>query len=157
VTFRGDIATTGIAAAPAPRVATAAGSANVSPPEGIHPDAGADAQVAALPVPPGATGAQIALGARIFNGQADSGTCAGCHGSNAKGTPLAPDLTGGHWLWGDGSLEAITWTIADGVPNPKNYRSPMPPMGGARLSSSDLGAIAAYVWALGHQSGRAQK
>jgi len=37
------------------------------------------------------------------------------------------------------------------VPNPKEYRSAMPPMGGAELSHSDLRAVAAYVWALGHQ------
>jgi len=157
VTFHGATATTGIEAAPAPRVDTAAAAANVLPPEGIHPDAGAEAAAAALPVPPGATAAQVALGARIFHGQADGGTCAGCHGSNAKGTPLAPDLTGGHWLWGDGSLAAITRTIADGVPNPKNYRSPMPPMGGAQLSGSDLGAVASYVWALSHQSEHAAR
>jgi mono/diheme cytochrome c family protein len=108
-------------------------------------------------VPPGATEAEIALGARIFHGQADNGTCAGCHGSNAKGTPLAPDLTNGKWLWGDGSLGSITRIIADGVPNPKNYRSPMPPDGGTQLSDSDLKAVAAYVWAIGHQSGRAEK
>ena len=157
VTFHGATATTGIEAAPAPRVDPAATAANVLPPEGIHPDAGADAAAAGLPVPPGATAAQVALGARIFQGQADGGTCAGCHGSNAKGTPLAPDLTGGHWLWGDGSLAAITRTIADGVPAPKNYRSPMPPMGGAQLSGSDLGAVASYVWALGHQSEHAAR
>jgi hypothetical protein len=36
------------------------------------------------------------------------------------------------------------------VPNPKEYRSPMPPMGGAQLTSGQLGALAAYVWALSH-------
>ncbi len=158
VSFHGATATTGIASAPVPRVGIAAADANVLPPEGIHPDAGAEATVAALPIAPGATAAQIALGERVFHGQADGGTCAGCHGSNAKGTPLAPDLTGGKWLWGDGSLATITRTIADGVPNPKNYRSPMPPKGGAQLSDSDLKAVAAYVWALGHQnSGHAEK
>jgi glucose/arabinose dehydrogenase/mono/diheme cytochrome c family protein len=156
VTFHGDTAITGIEPAPAPRVDTPAAAANVLPPEGIHPDAGAEALAASLPVPPGATEAQVALGERIFHGQADDGTCAGCHGSNAKGTPLAPDLTSGHWLWSDGSLAAITRTIADGVPNPKNYRSPMPPMGGAQLSASDVDAVASYVWALGHQGGHAQ-
>ena len=45
-------------------------------------------------------------------------------------------------------------TINDGVPNPKDYRSPMPPKGGAQLSSSDVSAAAAYVWALGHQTAR---
>jgi hypothetical protein len=29
----------------------------------------------------------------------------------------------------------------------------MPPMGGAQFSSSDLDAVAAYVWALDHRSG----
>jgi mono/diheme cytochrome c family protein len=120
--------------------------------EGIHPDAGAEAVTASLPIPPGVTAAQVALGERVFHGQAGGGTCEGCHGSNAKGTPLAPDLTGGKWLWGDGSLAAIARTIAEGVPNPKNYRSAMPPKGGAQLSDSDLGAVAAYVWALSRQN-----
>jgi mono/diheme cytochrome c family protein len=123
----------------------------VEPPEGIHPDAGAQAAVTSLPDPPGATHAQVARGERVYHGQEGGGTCEGCHGSNAKGTPLAPDLTRGKWLWGNGSLAAITRTITDGVPNPKEYRSAMPPMGGAQLSHSDLRAVAAYVWALGHQ------
>jgi glucose/arabinose dehydrogenase/mono/diheme cytochrome c family protein len=156
VTFHGDVATTGIEAAPSARVATT-GAANVLPPEGIHPDAGADAVLAALPVPPGATAAEVARGASIFHGAADGATCAGCHGSNAKGTPLAPDLTRGQWLWGDGSVASITKTFTDGVPNPKDYRSPMPPMGGAQLPPADLTAVASYVWALGHQGGHAQK
>jgi glucose/arabinose dehydrogenase/mono/diheme cytochrome c family protein len=151
VTFHGAAATTGIEAAPAPRNGTAATAANVLPPEGMHPDAGADAQLAALPIPPGATAVEMALGARVFYGKEGGGTCEGCHGSDAKGTPLAPDLTRGKWLWGDGSLAAITQTIANGVPNPKDYRSPMPPKGGAQLSASDVNAVAAYVWALGHQ------
>ena len=152
VTFHGATATTGIEPAPAPHVDTAAAGANVLPPEGIHPNAGAEAELASLPVPPGATAAEVALGARVFHGQEGGGTCEGCHGSNAKGTPLAPDLTSGKWVWGDGSLAAITHTISDGVANPKNYTSPMPPMGGAQLSHSDVDAVAAYVWALGHKS-----
>jgi mono/diheme cytochrome c family protein len=58
----------------------------------------------------------------------------------------------GKWLWGDGSLPSITNIITAGVPNPKNYRNPMPPMGGAQLTSSQVSAVAAYVWALNHQS-----
>jgi hypothetical protein len=49
---------------------------------------------------------------------------------------------------GDGSLASIARTIDDGVPAPKDYRSPMPPKGGAQLSSAD---VSAEVWALGHQ------
>jgi len=34
-------------------------------------------------------------------------------------------------------------TIAQGVPNPKEFRSPMPAMGGAQLSAQQLRAVAA--------------
>ena len=87
-----------------------------------------------------------------LHGQASGGTCTGCHGLNAKGTPLGPDLTSGKWLWG-GDLAAISRVISDGVPSPKEYRGVMPPLGGAQLSPSDVAAVAAYVWALGHRSG----
>jgi mono/diheme cytochrome c family protein len=108
---------------------------------------------ARLPAPPGTTPQQVALGDRIYHGQVGGAPCEGCHGTNAKGTPLAPDLTNGKWLWGDGSLASITKIITDGVPNPKSYRSPMPPMGGAQLSPSETSAVAAYVWALSHRRG----
>jgi glucose/arabinose dehydrogenase/mono/diheme cytochrome c family protein len=153
VTFHGD-ASTQVAAAPAPRQTTGLAANDVGPPEGIHPNAGTEAAMGSLPIPPGATAAQVALGARVFHGEAGGGTCAGCHGSNARGTPLAPDLTNGKWLWGDGSLASIARTINDGVPDPKDYRSPMPPKGGAQLSTTDVSAVAAYVWALNHQAAR---
>jgi cbb3-type cytochrome c oxidase subunit III len=111
--------------------------------------AGTAAQAAAetaLPVPPGATKDQVAAGATVFQ----NGTCGGCHGEGGKGTPIAPDLTSGNWLWGD-SLPEITKTIAKGVPSPQSFRSPMPPMGGMQLSPQDLSSISAYVWAIGHQ------
>jgi len=153
VTYHGSI-TAAIAAAPASssRADNAAPGAAV-PPEGIHPQAGAEA-AGALPTPPGVTPAQVALGDRAFHGLVGGAPCAGCHGSDAKGTPLGPDLTSGHWLWGDGSLPAITRTITDGVPHPKQYPGVMPPMGGAQLSPAEVSAVAAYVWALSHQSGR---
>jgi mono/diheme cytochrome c family protein len=150
ITYRGP-QTAAVAAAPAPASSRADNSTRGAavPPEGIHPNAGSQTQ-AALPIPPGATAAQVALGERIFHGQAEGGTCAGCHGSNGKGTPLGSDLTNGKWLWGDGSIGSITRIIADGVPNPKEHTGVMPPMGGAQLSGSDVAAVAAYVWALGH-------
>jgi glucose/arabinose dehydrogenase/mono/diheme cytochrome c family protein len=153
VTYHGSI-TAAIAAAPASssRADNAAPGAAV-PPEGFHPQAGAEA-AGALPTPPGVTPAQVALGDRAFHGQVGGAPCAGCHGSDAKGTPLGPDLTSGHWLWGDGSLPAITRTITDGVPHPKQYPGVMPPMGGAQLSPAEVSAVAAYVWSLSHQSGR---
>ena len=153
VTYRGP-ATAAIAAAPAPssRADNSAPGAAV-PPEGVHPDAGSQAG-GAPPVPPGATREEVTLGNSIFHGGVASAPCAGCHGTDAKGSPLGPDLTSGKWLWGDGSFAAITHTITVGVPRPKEYGAPMPPMGGADLSSSEVSAVAAYVWALGHRSGR---
>lgn len=100
-----------------------------------------------LPTPPGATKAEVNAGDRIFHTQA----CIGCHGTDAKGTPLGPDLTSGKWIWSDGSLAAITSTIRKGVPMPKQYRGAMPPMGGAQLTDRQLNEVAAYVWAIGHQ------
>lgn len=147
VTYRGDAATARLAAAPAPVVATVPGGAAV-PPEGTHADAGR--ATPDLPVPPGATKDQVALGDRIFHGEVSDGTCSGCHGSDAKGTSVGPDLTAGVWVFGDGSLAAITKTVTDGVPRPRNYSGAMPPKGGAQLSDSDTAAVAAYVWAVGH-------
>ena len=146
IVFRGGTAVTAIAPAPAPAGGSAS-TAAAGPPEGVHPDAGS--QIASLPVPAGATPADVALGSRIYG----AGTCAGCHGSDAKGTPLGPDLTGAKWLWGDGSVQSIAKIITDGVPNPKEFRSPMPPMGGTQLSPSEVSAVADYIWALGHGSG----
>jgi glucose/arabinose dehydrogenase/mono/diheme cytochrome c family protein len=152
VTYRGP-ATAAVAAAPVPssRADNSAPQSGV-PPEGIHPDAGSQT-ASALPAPPGATPADVALGKRIFDGQVGGAPCAGCHGTDAKGSPLGPDLTSGKWLWGDGSVPAIAHTITVGVPQPKDYRSAMPPMGGAQLSSSEVSSVAAYLWALNHRSG----
>jgi glucose/arabinose dehydrogenase/cytochrome c5 len=115
-----------------PPVGTAA-VANPPPPEGVHKDAGT-----------------ASLGSQVFSGQVGGAPCTGCHGSDGKGTPLGPDLTAGKYSWSDGSLAGIQKTISTGVPNPKNYRSPMPPMGGAQLSPEQLAAVASYVHSLGH-------
>ena len=118
------------------------------PPEGTHPNAGAATN---LPVPPGATPEMLALGERIYHGQVGGAACTGCHGDRGEGTPLGPPLTGKKWLWSDGSYTGIAKTITEGVPDPKQYRSPMPPMGGAQLTPNQIQAVAAYVWALSHQ------
>jgi mono/diheme cytochrome c family protein len=65
---------------------------------------------------------------------------------------MGSNLTSGKWLWGNGSVQAITQTIARGVPKPKEHTGVMPPMGGAQLSRTDLAAVADYVWAIGHQN-----
>jgi len=120
------------------------------PPEGTHPDAGAAASN--LPVPEGATREMVLLGERIYRGQVGGAACTGCHGESGQGTPLGPDLTGKKWLWSDGSYAGIAKTITDGVSQAKQYRSAMPPMGGAQLTPDQLSALAAYVWAMSHRA-----
>jgi mono/diheme cytochrome c family protein len=137
---------------PCPSATSPAGNPVVvaaQPPEGTHPDAGAAAMIR-LPVPKGATRASVALGERIYRGQVGGAACTGCHGESGQGTPLGPDLKGKKWLWSDGSYSGIAKTITDGVSQPKQYRSPMPPMGGAQLTPDQVSALAAYVWALSH-------
>jgi mono/diheme cytochrome c family protein len=156
IVYRGGPGADGAATTtPCPGAAASAGRISVDdakPPEGTHPDAGNADATASLPVPAGATKEMLALGDRIYHGQVGGAPCTGCHGANATGTPLGPDLTGTHWLWGDGSYAAIEKIVNDGVPQPKQYRSPMPPMGGAQLTSDQVSAVAAYIWALSHRA-----
>jgi glucose/arabinose dehydrogenase/mono/diheme cytochrome c family protein len=136
----------GASSTPCPSASASPGpidTANAKPPEGTNPDAG-------LSVPAGATQEMVALGDRIYHGQVGGASCAGCHGSDGKGTPLGPDLTDTKYLWNDGSWAGITKTITDGVAQPKEYRSPMPPMGGAQLTDDQVKALAAYVWSMSH-------
>jgi glucose/arabinose dehydrogenase/sugar lactone lactonase YvrE len=124
-------------------------AANALPPEGTHPDAGSE--TADLNAPPGSTPAMVARGNRVFHGLDGGATCTGCHGSDATGSTLGPNLVTTKWLWGDGSYSGIAATIAQGVAQPKQFRSPMPAMGGAQLSSDQVMAVSAYVWALNHR------
>ncbi len=133
VTYRGDAANAQVAPAPAPEVAAASGRTNAS-----------------LPLAPGATREEVALGDRIFHGEAANGTCSGCHGADAGGTSVGPPLNNGVWVQSDGSLESITRIITVGVSHPRNYTGVMPPLGGAPLSTQEVAAVAAYVWAVGH-------
>ena len=147
VTYRAAGAASVVGVSVPPSGATAEGTA--VPPEGIHPDAGRPS-TASLPVPPGATKEQVALGDRIFHGEASGGTCSGCHGSDAKGGSVGGDLTSGSWLWSDGSVAAIQQTITAGVAMPKKHTGAMPPLGGSPLSPADVQAVTDYVWAIGH-------
>jgi mono/diheme cytochrome c family protein len=112
----------------------------------------------AMPPTPGAgisPGAQItpkliALGDSIFHGKVAGGTCQTCHGADAKGTALAPNLTDNQWLNGDGSYQFIVNTVTTGVPKPKQHPAPMPPKGGAPLTPDQVKAVAAYVYSLSH-------
>ena len=133
VTYRGS-PDAPVAAAPAP-----------AEPSGSAPPAAAD-----LPLAPGATAAQLALGDSIFHGQVAGAACAGCHGSDGKGSPVGADLTASTRLWSDGSVTGLSKTISEGVAKPKAHGGAMPPMGGTPLSPAQLKAVSVYVWGLGH-------
>jgi mono/diheme cytochrome c family protein len=94
----------------------------------------------------------IALGDSIFHGQVGGGTCTACHGQDAKGTAVAPDLTDNQWINGDGSYQFIVNTVTNGVPKPKQHPAPMPPKGGAPLNDDQVKAVAAYVYSLSHKT-----
>lgn len=89
-------------------------------------------------------------GKAVFLGK---GNCHVCHGPNAKGTVLAPDLTDGEWLNTDGTVAGIAKIVKEGVAAPKKYPSAMPAMGGGNLSDAEIQAVAAYVHSLSAASG----
>jgi glucose/arabinose dehydrogenase/mono/diheme cytochrome c family protein len=158
ITFSGD-RTAPVMPAAQPE-AQASKSAVAAPPAGVNPNPGAASanagaasaiDVNTLPVPPRATKQQIALGAKVFAGQVGRAGCSSCHGSEAQGTPQGPNLTNGHWLWGDGSPGAIRRIVYLGVPKPKNYPDVMPAKGGGTLTNVQVTAVADYVWALSHR------
>jgi glucose/arabinose dehydrogenase/cytochrome c5 len=157
VTYRGGVGAGGAGVrdgrqrvTPCPSEAAPAGEivhAASKPPEGTHPDAGA-ATTSPSAVPKGATPEMVKFGARVYSGQVGGAACTGCHGDHGQGSPLGPALTAHEWLWSDGSYAGIQKTIADGVPQPKKYRSPMPAMGGAQLSADQVKALAAYIYSI---------
>ncbi|NIQ59374.1 MAG: c-type cytochrome [Gammaproteobacteria bacterium] len=78
----------------------------------------------------------------VFTGR---GNCTACHGPNATGGPLAPDLTDSEWLNMDtASYETVATLVRDGVPSPVSHPAPMPPGGGADLSDPEVCAVAAW-------------
>ncbi len=98
-------------------------------------------------LPEGVTQEQFQQGQQLFTGQ---GACHACHGPQAKGTQLAPDLTDDVWINVSGrNYDEITQLIHTGVPQPQEHPGPMPPMGGANLSDEQVQALAAYVVGIG--------
>ena len=96
-----------------------------------------------------AASALVALGDSVFHGQVAGGLCVTCHGPDAKGTQLGPNLTDDEWLNGDGTEASIASVVTNGVATPKEYPSPMPPKGGGSLTDAQIRAVAAYVASLG--------
>jgi cbb3-type cytochrome c oxidase subunit III len=107
--------------------------------------AGGAMQTAGQP-PEGATAEDVTAGQQIFSAV---GNCYTCHGPDAKGTALAPNLTDGEWLNIDGTFASIQQNVKTGVPQPKQFPAGMPAMGGASLSDDQIRQVSAYVWSLG--------
>jgi mono/diheme cytochrome c family protein len=135
ITHLGEGAPTAIAAAPAPAPVQLAASI----------------PLASLAPPPGSSPEQLALGEKIYRGQAAGGTCMGCHGSDGAGTQVGANLVDATWLHSDGSLAGIKGTIVKGVAMAKQSIGAMPPLGAAPLQPADVDAVTAYVWAIGHR------
>ncbi len=78
----------------------------------------------------------MAIGERLF-----ANNCAGCHGSDGKGSKGFPNLTDSDWLYG-GKHETIVETITNG------RNGMMPPMAAAVGSPEDVRNVANYVLSL---------
>lgn len=110
-------------------------------------EASADTGQEAVTLAEGATQEQFDQGRELFTGQ---GGCHACHGPQATGTQLAPDLTDSEWINISGrNMEEIAQLIHTGVPQPQEHPAAMPPMGGANLTDEQVQALAAYVASIG--------
>lgn len=114
-------------------------------PPAATPPAGGTGGMAQLPE--GVTQEMVTAGQQVFQG---AGICITCHGPDAKGTPLAPDLTDQTWINIDGSYDAIVQLVTNGVPQPVEHPSPMPPKGGSQITDEQVRQVAAYVYSLSH-------
>lgn len=127
-----------------------ASPASTTPAESTTPAAGGAAAVTIPPnLPTGVTAAMINDGSQIFHGP---GNCFTCHGQDAKGTSLAPDLTATTHLWVS-DYPSYVKLITAGVPQPKQHPAPMPARGGSTITDDQVKAVAAYEWALSHPQG----
>jgi cytochrome c oxidase cbb3-type subunit 3 len=96
------------------------------------------ARFGTMPVEALAADAQaMGVGERLF-----VNNCAGCHGSDARGSKGFPNLTDSDWLGGDGSLDYITKTVTGG------RQGMMPPMAAAVGSPDEVKNVAHYVLSL---------
>ena len=98
----------------------------------------------------GDNAALVSQGQQAYAGS----VCVSCHGPNGQGTPLAPALNDGEWLWVDpaqGDVQTqVATIIKTGVSQPKDpaHVAPMLPYGGVPMEDAQVDAIAAYVVSL---------
>jgi mono/diheme cytochrome c family protein len=98
-------------------------------------------------LPPGATMEMAESGRKLFV------TCSVCHGLDAGGTQLGPSLRDTTRITIDGTPASIERVIREGVAEPVEFATPMPPLGGGSFDEKEIGDLVAYVYALGHAAG----
>ena len=99
-------------------------------------------------LPGDVTAEALKRGRKIFHGR---GNCFHCHGNNGAGTFIAPALNDDRRIHlQTRTVEEIAERIRSGVSQPKQYRTAMPPSGGASLTNEEMSALAAYVFTLDH-------
>jgi mono/diheme cytochrome c family protein len=108
----------------------------------------AEAPAPPTTLPAGVTQVDFDAGQQLYAG---GGNCFSCHGMDASGGALGPNLRDGDWLHSDGSIDGIAGTIQSGVAQPIQYPVGMPAMGGAQLTPEQVRQIAAYLYTLGQQ------
>jgi len=105
-----------------------------------------DAQAVPDSLPAGVTKAMIAEGRKLFTG---AGLCMACHGMDAKGGGVGPNLTDTVWIHHKGSFDEIVAQVTRGIPaDETDSGAMMPPRGGSSLNDDQIRAVAAYVWSL---------
>ncbi len=120
---------------------------NTTPPAATAIDTGATPAAGGdLQLPEGVTQAMVDGGKQAF----ETTICYTCHGMDASGTPLAPNLRDDVWLNTDGTMAGIEQVIREGVATPVEHPAPMPPMGGAQLTDEQIQNLSAYVYAISH-------
>jgi len=115
-----------------------------APPAAATP---APAATSAAQLPEGVTQAMVDEGRALFNG---AGTCFACHGNDAVGTTLGPNLTDSEWLQIDGSYDAIIQQIKTGTDQPKQFPGIMLPRAGTNITDDQVNALAAYIYSMSH-------
>lgn len=110
--------------------------------EPATPPAGTDsAAMGGGELPAGVTEAMVAEGQQLFGT-----TCVACHGQDGAGTQLGPALNDAEWInISSGDMTQIVEVIRNGVPQPQQFPSPMPPMGGGNFTDTQLQSVAGYV------------
>jgi mono/diheme cytochrome c family protein len=135
----------GVVAASAALLLTACGDAEPEP--GTTPGQQQQQVVGeGVDLPAGVTLDMVQSGRTVFQ----TTVCFTCHGMDGSGTALGPSLRDTDWLNSDGSFEGIMGVVRNGVAQPQQYPSAMPPMGGAQLTEDQIRDVSAYVYAIAH-------